>query len=64
MKRTLIIDYRVNGSLQDQHMTEYYFGQGFVRKLAATVKRNFRTSGVCQMTAFRPGIGYLTLTVR
>lgn len=64
MKRALILDYRVNGSPQDKHMTEWYFGSGFVRKLVATAKRNFRSSGVCQMTAFQPGTGYLTITIR
>jgi len=64
MKRALIVDYRINGALQDQHMTEYFFGQGFVRRLVSKAKRNFRTSGVYQMTAFQPGIGHLTITIR
>ncbi len=63
-RRALIIDFRINGAQQDQHMTEYFFGTSFVRKLVAKAKWNFRMSGVCQMTAFRPGTGYLTITVR
>ncbi len=62
--KSMIIDYRINGHLQDRHMIEWYFGADFVRKLVSKIKRNFRTAGVCQMTAFQPGTGYLTITIR
>ena len=64
LSRSQIIDFRVNGTPQDKHMTEWYFGASFVRKLVFKVKWNFRTSGVCQMTAFQPSTGYLTITIR
>ena len=62
--KQLIVSFRINGAVQDQHMSEWYFGTEFVRKMVRKIRRGFWNSGIMEMTAFKNGVGYLTISIR
>ena len=63
MKSTQRITYKVNGSYQDRHQAEWFFGTDFVRDLVRKTKRICRKTGSAELKVFQKGTGFLTITI-
>lgn len=57
------ITYKTNGFLTTKSMTEWYFGQSFVKNLTVSAIRQHKKSGENEFKFWQDGTGYMTVCI-
>lgn len=57
------ITYKTNGAATTKSMTEWYFGQGFVKNSTAAAILQHNTSSKTEFKFWQNGTGYMTVCI-